>query len=152
MSRKMIAILTSVIFLMPLRTFAEPTTTQKFSDPELVRILKDDGYQSVRKVRDGVIVIKVDGRAYVLVNLPDGDLQAYYAIGNATITYEDINEWNRTKRLSRAYLDSDRDPVLEADLLSNAGLTVRHVTEFFRVFKDSAQAVFRQFIVEHDKS
>ena len=96
----------------------------------------------------GSSIVKIDGNAYLLANHPSGDLQAYYVVTGANVSHADMNEWNRTKRLSRAYLDSDEDPVLESDLLANAGLTESHVTEFFRVFKDSA-AIFRDFIIEH---
>ena len=130
--------------------FAEPELTAKYSDSELIQIVKDEGYSAVKKIKEGAIRIKVEGRTYVLFNKDDGDLQAYYALAGAKISYEDINEWNRTKRLSRAYLDSDEDPVLEADLLANGGLTIKHVTEFFRIFKMSVRS-YREFISEHNQ-
>lgn len=151
MKMRIIAILAAACLLVPVYVFAESTLTDKYSDAELIQIFKDEGYSSVKKIKDGKIRIKIDGRTHLLFNKSDGDLQAYYAIGGAKISYEDINVWNRTKRLSRAYLDSDKDPVLESDLLANGGLTIKHVTEFFRVFKTSVK-VFRKFIVEHDKS
>lgn len=36
-------------------------------------------------------------------------------------TLEHLNEWNRTKRFTRAYRDSDGDPVLEMDLDTDMG-------------------------------
>ncbi len=135
--------------LVPMHVFAQ--STFKYSDSELIQIIKDEGYNSVKKIKDGVIRIKIDGRSYALFNKSDGDLQVYYSIAGAKVSYEDINEWNRTKRLSRAYLDSDKDAVLESDLLANGGLTIKHVTEFFSVFKSSVKA-FRNFIVEHNQS
>jgi len=149
-----IGITTLMSFMMLLASsyvLADSQMTYKYSDSELVQIMKDDGYNSVAKIKDGVIRIKINGRSYILFNKNDGDLQCYYAIAGVKISYEDINEWNLRKRLSRAYLDSDKDPTLESDLLANAGLTTRHVTEFFRIFKDSV-TIFRKFIIEHDKS
>lgn len=123
----------------------------RYSDDELIQLIKDEGYSAVKKAKEGTIVIKIDGRSYVLFNKDDGDLQAYYGASGLDISYRDINEWNKTKRLSRAYLDSDKDPVIEADLLANGGLTDENVTEFFRVFKISVKA-FREFIIENDQS
>ncbi|MGB0467092.1 MAG: YbjN domain-containing protein [Pontibacterium sp.] len=143
------AILSAICLLAPAYASAEQALSDRFSDSELVQIIKDDGYGSVKKIKDGAIRIKIEGTSYILLNKSDGDLQAYYALGGADISYRDINTWNKTKRLSRAYLDSDKDPVLEADLLANGGLSEKHVTEFFRVFKGSARA-FREFIIEHD--
>ena len=148
MKNRVASIIATACFFVPCHVFAEPTSTEKYSDSELVQILKDEGYSSVEALASLGVLVKIDGNAYLLVNLPSGDLQAYYVVTGANVSHADMNEWNRTKRLSRAYLDSDEDPVLESDLLANAGLTESHVTEFFRVFKDSA-AIFRDFIIEH---
>ena len=125
--------------------FAE-SLAESYTDNKLIKILKSEGYGAVTLKKSGVIVIKIHGKAYVLFNNKhDGDLQLSYSVSGAKLSYEDINEWNKTKRLSRAYLDSDKDPRLESDLLANAGLTEKHVTEFFKVFVDSVP-VFRDFI------
>ncbi len=149
-----IGITTLLSFMMLLTSSyasADSQMTYQYSDSELIQIMRDEGYSSVTKVRDGAIRVKIDGRSYIVFNKDDGDLQCYYGISGVQISYEDINEWNRRKRLSRAYLDSDMDPILESDLLANAGLTPKHVTEFFRIFKDSV-TIFRKFILEHDRS
>jgi len=130
--------------------FAETKLSDRYSDASLIRIMKDDGYSSVKLVKAGKIRIKVDGRSYLLFNTSSGDLQLYYGIGGAVISYKTINEWNRDKRFSRAYLDSDIDPVLEADLLANGGLTDENVTSFFSVFKSSVRA-FRDFVKKNNE-
>jgi len=119
--------------------------TESYTDNKLIKILKSEGYSAVTLKRPGVIIIKIDGRAYILINKNDGDIQLSYGVSGVKVSYEDMNEWNRTKRLSRAYLDSDSDPRLESDLLANAGLTKRHVTDFFKVFVGSVER-FRVFI------
>jgi len=130
--------------------FAETKLSDRYSDASLIRIMKDDGYSSVKLVKAGKIRIKVDGRSYLLFNTSSGDLQLYYGLGGAVISYKTINEWNRDKRFSRAYLDSDIDPVLEADLLANGGLTDENVTSFFSVFKSSVRA-FRDFVKKNNE-
>ena len=129
--------------------FAETMLKNRFSDVELVEMMKSDGYSAVSRLKDGVISIRVDGVTYALLNNSDGDLQTYYAISDVKLSYEDINEWNRTMRLSRAYLDADKDPALEADLLANGGLTQKNITEFFRVFLGSVK-VFKEFVTKHN--
>ncbi len=131
--------------------FAESSLAPRFSDDELINIVKDAGYGAVSRIDGGVIKITIDGRSYVLFNHDDGDLQMYYGVSGIKISPEAVNEWNRTKRLSRAYIDDENDPVLEADLLANGGLTPRHVTEFVRIFKDSVE-VFRAFLIANDES
>lgn len=140
-------VVTFLLYLAP--AFADGTLKNRFSDDELVTILKEEGYGATRVLKPGALQVKINGTAYLLFNQPDGDLQTAYAISGVKLGYDDINEWNRTKRLSRAYLDNEMDPVLESDLLANAGMTPQHVTEFFNVFKESA-AAFKRFIIEHD--
>jgi len=147
MDKPLISVLMALALLLPSHVFAETLTKNRFSDAELVEIMKNDGYSAVSRLKDGVITIRVDGVSYGLLNNRDGDLQTYYAISDANISYEDVNEWNRTMRLSRAYLDADKDPTLEADLLANGGLSQKNVTEFFKVFLGSVKR-FREFVVK----
>ncbi len=136
--------------LLASQAVADTELRKRFTDDELVEILKQDGYGAVGILKPGIVRVKINGRSYLLLNNNDGDLQTVYIIGGVELTSDDINEWNRGKRLSRAYLDDDNDPVLESDLLANAGMTPEHVTEFFRVFVGSVDA-FRDFVIQHDR-
>ena len=118
---------------------------ESYSGEELVDILRGDGYSSVELRSDSRLVIRIDGRNYQLINNDDGDLQLYHYVSGDGITPDLMNEWNRTKRLSRAYVDGDGDAVIEADLLANAGITEAHVTEFLDVFLVSTRA-FRDYV------
>lgn len=150
MNKMRIAVLLScMLFSFSASVFAEESLAKKFSDSELIELMKSEGYSSAEAVKEGMIRVKVDGKSYMLINKFDGDIQLYYVIGGAKISFENINEWNKTKRLSRAYLDSDRDPTLEADLLSDAGITKTQVSMFFKVFAMSASG-FRNFIIERN--
>ncbi len=151
MKHPMIAMLLAFAVLAPTSGFAESMLKSRYSDAELIQIMKGDGYSSVTRTRDGMISIRVDGVNYALINNDDGDLQTYYGATGLKLSYEQINEWNRTKRLSRAYLDSDKDPVLEADLLANGGITQKNITEFFKVFIGSVK-VFKTFLQTNDQN
>lgn len=143
-------LIVAVVVMFPMNALANELA-RGYSDNELMQILTSDGYTAVSQIEDGMIRIKIDGRSYILFNKPDGDLQLYYAITGVDISYVDVNEWNKTKRLSKAYLDNDNDPVLEADLLANGGISHKHVTEFFDIFLLSVSS-FREFIIENDAS
>ena len=67
-----------------------------------------------------------------------------YSMSNKP-TLELINEWNSTKIFSRAYLDEDRDPHLEADLDLDGGVTRNALKEFFRTYRVSVKS-FRKHI------
>ena len=120
-----------------------------FQDFVSVEILRNDGYRAVEISEDRVITIKVDGTTYALYVYDDDDLQLYFGVTGYELMPEHMNEWNRTKRLSRAYLDDENDPILEADLLANAGYTEDQFLEFFKVFVYTALE-FRQFLVQND--
>lgn len=45
-----------------------------------------------------------------------------------------VNEWNRTKRFSRAFIDTEGDPCVESDLDLEGGVTYGAIDEFFRTF------------------
>lgn len=149
MRSKLCLLILAVVLLLPATSFAKSDLQKKFTDDELVQILRGEGYGSIEKRRSGVVVFKVDGQTYALYNTYDGDLQCYYGIGGAEVSYKAINEWNKTKRLSRAYLDKDEDPVLESDLLSDAGLNKEHVARFVKIFVFSAKQ-FKDYV--NDKS
>jgi hypothetical protein len=65
---------------------------------------------------------------------------------NASVTLQQVNEWNRTKRYSRAYLDSDGDPVIELDLDLAGGVTVARVKDFVQTARVSV-AAFRMEVL-----
>lgn len=58
-------------------------------------------------------------------------LQYYMGFSDAKdTTLEKLNEWNRTKRFARAYIDKEGDPVLEMDVdVDFAGLPRENIGE-----------------------
>jgi hypothetical protein len=142
--------ITTIGLLLSGISTADDKLKTEYSDANLVEILKDDGYRGVETREEKVINIKVDGQMHVLYVYDDNDLQMYYALTGYSISNEAINDWNKNQRLSRAYLDDDNDPVLEADLLANAGMTPRQITEWVTVFIGSAKA-YREHLNENDE-
>lgn len=137
--------------ICPLAASAQGILMESYSDNELLQLMQNEGYGASEIVSEHHIRIKINGDSFYLINMEDGDLQAYYGVTGLNVTYQDMNEWNQTKRLSKAYLDDDMDPSLEADLLANGGLTAKQVAEFFKVFQSSVKQ-FRTFLMEHDAS
>lgn len=143
-------ILIMLALAIPAAVVAEESLKKEYTDEELIEILKNDGYRAVEQADERAIRIKVDGLTYVLYIYEDDDLQLYFGVTGYVLDAVQINEWNRTKRLSRAYLDDDNDPILESDLLANAGYTEEQFLEWFKVFHYSASE-FRQFLIENDQ-
>jgi hypothetical protein len=69
----------------------------------------------------------------------------FYASFKKKTTLGRINDWNAGKRYTRAYLDKDGDPVLEADLDLEGGVSYGAVAEFFKTWVTSVK-LFTQHI------
>jgi hypothetical protein len=76
--------------------------------------------------------------------------QLYAAFVGANPPMDAINEWNKSKRFSRAYVDSDGDPVIESDVDLEGGVTHGAVVEWVRTFNLSIRA-FAKMLVETEK-
>ena len=50
------------------------------------------------------------------------------------------NEWNRTSRFGRAYVDDQGDPVVELDLLLAGGVTMQTIKEYMNVFTETVMS------------
>lgn len=65
---------------------------------------------------------------------------------DASVKLDKINEWNRDKRFSRAYLDKEGDPILELDVnLDEGGMSRALFIDNVEFFETSLGA-FVQFI------
>lgn len=95
------------------------------------------------EVRPGLYNFKMAG--YNVRFLNNGKNLKFYASFTRKVTFGRINEWNMTKRYSRAYLDKDGDPTLEADLDIEGGVSYGAIAEFFKTWLISVK-LFAQHI------
>lgn len=58
-----------------------------------------------------------------------------------------INEWNRTKRFSRSYIDREGDPILESDIDLEGGITEQAIVTWIQTFAISLKA-FNAMLIE----
>lgn len=123
--------------------FAAPAWAGKDTKPVLtiesatvMRLLEEVGHApELRKddVGDPLIVATWENLRYIVLfygcNAAKscGTLQfrAYYT--NVEVPLDQINEWNRASLLGRAYLDADRDPVIEHTIRLSGGVTLQHL-------------------------
>lgn len=76
--------------------------------------------------------MEVDGLKMIIFN--KGATMQMYAAFTDDVSMSSINEWNRTKRFAKAYLDKDNDPVLEHDIELTGGVTEANVKEWFKTY------------------
>jgi hypothetical protein len=127
---------------------SSPQLKANYSINELASILRSEGYGDI-KTFDNRITFRADGTGLALYRFSDGDLQMVYAVSAKGITADMINDWNQTKRLSRAYRDKENDPILEADMLMNDGATEQMVKSFVSVFIKTSVPAFRKFLSDN---
>lgn len=79
---------------------------------------------------------RLEGRPVVVTLSERGNniLLWSYVPGNGQVTMAKVNDWNKEKRFSRAYLDSDGDPNVEYDVDLDGGSTLGAVQEGIRTF------------------
>lgn len=118
---------------------------RNLSAEDVETLLEDDGYSAVEILSETSLSVRVNGDHYLLTIFDDGDLQLYFALSGTDADVDDLNEWNRTKRLSRAYIDEEGDPVVESDILADQGITKAQFLNFVNVFKLTTQT-FRTFV------
>lgn len=92
------------------------------------------------EIEAGVYRFTVKGGYRVVLFNKTDDIQLYAVFTDgARASLKTINEWNRGRRFSRAYLDTDGDPVLEADLDFEGGVTEESVARFIALYVQSLQ-------------
>lgn len=118
--------------------FSQELVVKRASSKLIEGFLESLGFK-FREVGNGSYSFMVRGYKVVLFNKGD-DLQLYAAFSGKRVTLTRVNEWNRTKRFSKAYLDNDGDAVIENDLDFEGGVTSDTILRFIAVFAQSVEA------------
>ncbi len=74
----------------------------------------------------------------LIVQAKNLQIAAVFSGRKATLAW--VNEWNRSKRFSRAYLDREGDAVLTSDLDLEGGVSRGAVREFVNTFGSAVRA------------
>jgi hypothetical protein len=134
MSLSVAAVVVSLALSSASRALADDSDVIKdMSAGQVERIVKSfqEG-KDFREVADGVYAFNVDGIKMLIFN--KGNTLQMHAGFSKKVTLSRINEWNRTKRLSRAYADKEGDAIIEADLELTGGVTQQNVKEYMKTY------------------
>lgn len=118
---------------------------RRMSIDDIARIARELGYSGIQQRSNNSMTYQAYGHTLVCYVERDGDLRLVYAVRKRGISVQRMNDWNRDRRLSRAFIDKEGDPVLETDLLSDASMTPAQVRATFKTFETSVN-VFRKYI------
>ena len=104
------------------------------STAQLQRMLESMGYE-VEQPKEGVLQFAIEGHTAVLIN-DKKSIQFYSYFKKPKKTdLKKVNQWNATKRFSRAYLDQDGDAVIEWDVDLEGGTTAGALKESIRTYR-----------------
>jgi Putative bacterial sensory transduction regulator len=123
--------------------FAGPVSAQQMREritaEQLTGLLRDKGMEGKVNER-GNVIVETNGTKIVFF-ISGQTLQAYYGVTGTKANVTSVNEWNKTKRFGRAYIDGDGDPCVELDYDLEGGVTDDNVKVWF----DTVTAIIRSF-------
>ncbi len=117
---------------------ADEDVIDKMSVATVERLMKSLDLE-FEEVDNNAYSFQTQGLKVILFNKEE-TLQLYAGFTGRKITLSRINEWNKTKRFSRAYLDKDNDPVIEADIELTGGVTEANFKEWMKTYFISVKA------------
>jgi len=113
---------------------------------QLEALMKKNGF-AVSIDDDGDILWMVEGyRTSLMISDDKENILFQSSFQDTSATLETVNNWNRSKRYSRTYLDDENDPILESDLDLEGGVTHAHVINFIRTCRTSFEAWLNEVI------
>ena len=116
-----------------------PDIITRMSAGRIERIVQAfDDVENFTEVGNNTYRFEFEGLKIVIFNKTTS--MQLYAAFDGSVSLSRINEWNRTKRFTKAYLDDEDDPVLESDIELNGGVTEANVDEWIKTYAISLQA------------
>jgi len=112
---------------------------ERITAEQLTGLLRDKGLEGT--VNDkGNVVVQVNGSKIVFF-ISNQTMQAYFGLRGTTANLNAVNEWNKTKRFGRAYIDNDGDPCVELDYDLEGGVS----DDSIKVWFDTVTAIVKSF-------
>jgi Putative bacterial sensory transduction regulator len=121
---------------------AAQEVVSEVSTEQLRKMLESMGYE-VEQPKDDMLQFAIEGHTALIVNKKT-NIQFYsYFKKQKKMDLKKVNEWNATKRFSRAYLDKDGDAVIEWDVDLEGGTTAGALKESIRTYRLGVMAFVR---------
>jgi Putative bacterial sensory transduction regulator len=96
---------------------------------QLNGLLRDKGMNGTINER-GNIVVESNG-SKVVYFIQGQTMQAYFGLRGTRANVQSVNEWNKSKRFGRAYIDGDGDPCVELDYDLEGGVSDASIKVWF---------------------
>ncbi|MBN2170238.1 MAG: YbjN domain-containing protein [Candidatus Krumholzibacteriota bacterium] len=134
----MLVLMFAVGAVAALATEPDTTVIETIDGEALKDILQGEGFTNIEIDEDGDIVMRMEGSKILFLIAKDkAAIQFSYAVAGTNADMQKVNQWNVSKRFSRAFLDDENDPHLELDIDLAGGVTIARVRDFIRTCRIS---------------
>ena len=131
--------LAAVAFAVVLTAPASAQIRERITATQLITLLKEKGLDGTANEKGNVIVQMTGSKVVFFVQ--GHTMQAYFGLSGTGATLTKVNEWNKTKRFGRAYIDSDGDPCIELDYDLEGGVS----DDSIKVWFDTVKLIVKSF-------
>ena len=114
-------------------------TRDRITAEQLNGLLRDKGMTGQINER-GNVVVNQNGTKIVFF-IQGQTMQAYYGLSGTSANVQLVNEWNKSKRFGRGYIDDEGDPCVELDYDLEGGVS----DDSIKVWFDTVTAIVRAF-------
>lgn len=131
--------LTLTLLVSAFSTTAQAQTYTQINGQEIASILQEKG-QTVSLDNDGDVIWTVDGvRTLIIIAQDRESIQFVASFSDGNATPSKINQWNKSKRYSRTFLDDQGRPVLKLDLDFAGGITKARIIDYLITCRTSVK-------------
>jgi Putative bacterial sensory transduction regulator len=113
---------------------AAPLSAQQMREnidvTQLDGLLREKGMNGTINAERKNIVVESNG-AKVVYFVSGQTMQAYFGLRGTRANVQTVNEWNKSKRFGRAYIDTDGDPCVELDYDLEGGVSDASIKVWF---------------------
>lgn len=131
--------LAAVAFAVVLTAPASAQIRERITATQLITLLREKGLEGNANDK-GNVVVQMTGSKVVFF-IQGQTMQAYFGLSGTGATLTKVNEWNKTKRFGRAYIDSDGDPCIELDYDLEGGVS----DDSIKVWFDTVKLIVKSF-------
>lgn len=112
---------------------------EKITAAQLTTLLQEKGLEGTTNDK-GNVIVQISGSKVVFF-IRGQTMQAYFGLTGTGATLTKVNEWNKSKRFGRAYIDAEGDPCVELDYDLEGGVS----DDSIKVWFDTVKLIVRSF-------
>ena len=124
----------------------ESQIVETITSEQMRSLFHDQGFSNVEIDSDDDLIVRMQGYGILVFVRGNNysNIQYRFSVAGTSTTMRDVNDWNRSKKFTKAYLDNDGDPVLEMDVDLDGGVTWKRIEDSILTYNQSLVAFLRE--------